>query len=65
MGEDGGAEEEHVLGAAGVSRVPAGRAGFGALFGGRGWSLALVPGPAAPGCPAWRKKEVSRTRVFP
>lgn len=32
MNDDGGAEEERVLGVDCVIRVPAGRAGFSALF---------------------------------
>lgn len=51
MNDDGGAEEEHVLGAACVIRVPAGRAGFRALFGRRGRSLArAVQGVSTRSC---------------
>lgn len=41
MNDDGGAEEERVPGAA-MGRVPVGRAGPGALLGGRGRLLSLA-----------------------
>lgn len=50
VNDDGGAEEERVLGAA-MGRVPAGRAGPGALFGGRGRSLSPAVRGVSP-CPA-------------